>query len=405
MLTKLRAWGLIEPGRVAASKALAEHLADWQRALAGRGDTNSHVRQQAARVRRILAAIGARRWQDVKAPRVQAWLAERVDSGDFGPTTANHYQRALHGFGAWLVAEGRAQENPAERVKRWRIKEPRRVRRTLSGDEQRRLLAAAEASPDVVRGLDGPSRALLYRLALETGLRWSELGALRTASFDLNASPATVTLEGGYTKNGKTATLPLKPETAALVGERLTGMEPEAKLFPTRWKSHGAAMLRHDLEAASIPYRNARGEVVDFHSLRHSFVTNLAWAGIHPKVAQSLARHSSITLTMDRYTRPAALETQAEALAKLPSLGGAEAEAPLRATGGGEKPGQELTPKLTTIDRKIRGTVRQYETVGAEGGFARRSPLVAPEGPQRALQHGEADETRTRNLRIDSPML
>ena len=43
------------------------------------------------------------------------------------------------------------------------------------------------------------------------------------------------------------------------------------------------------------------GCVADFHSLRHGFITYLVTANVPPKVAQTLARHSTITLTMDRY--------------------------------------------------------------------------------------------------------
>jgi len=42
--------------------------------------------------------------------------------------------------------------------------------------------------------------------------------------------------------------------------------------------------------------------LADFHSLRHTFISMLAVSGVNPKVAQQLARHSTITLTMDRYT-------------------------------------------------------------------------------------------------------
>jgi integrase len=35
---------------------------------------------------------------------------------------------------------------------------------------------------------------------------------------------------------------------------------------------------------------------------RHTFITNLALAGVHPAVAQKLARHFSIELTMKYYT-------------------------------------------------------------------------------------------------------
>lgn len=48
-----------------------------------------------------------------------------------------------------------------------------------------------------------------------------------------------------------------------------------------------------------LKYRDDAGRVFDFHSLRHQFISNLAQAGVHPKEAQTLARHSTITLTMD----------------------------------------------------------------------------------------------------------
>jgi integrase len=39
-----------------------------------------------------------------------------------------------------------------------------------------------------------------------------------------------------------------------------------------------------------------------YHSLRHSFATELFRRGMHPKIVQSLLGHSSITQTMDRYS-------------------------------------------------------------------------------------------------------
>ena len=65
----------------------------------------------------------------------------------------------------------------------------------------------------------------------------------------------------------------------------------------------GAKIMRLDLKAAGIDYVDESGKVADFHSLRHTFITSLANAGIHPSVAQALARHSTITLTMDRAIR------------------------------------------------------------------------------------------------------
>ncbi len=62
-----------------------------------------------------------------------------------------------------------------------------------------------------------------------------------------------------------------------------------------------AEMLRADLIRAGIPYE-VGGKVADFHALRGSFITNLVRSGANIKAVQKLARHSTITLTMDTYT-------------------------------------------------------------------------------------------------------
>jgi integrase len=73
------------------------------------------------------------------------------------------------------------------------------------------------------------------------------------------------------------------------------------------------------------PSSSALGRVADFHSLRHTFISNLAAGGVHPTTAQLLARHSTITLAMDRYTHSFRGDEGA-ALAVLPDLttGGTE---------------------------------------------------------------------------------
>jgi integrase len=75
--------------------------------------------------------------------------------------------------------------------------------------------------------------------------------------------------------------------------------------------------------------------VVDFHSLRCTFITNLSRSGVMPKTAQMLARHSDINLTMNTYTMIGVLDQAAavEALPPIPSIGPNLAAKPLPATG------------------------------------------------------------------------
>ncbi|RIK73740.1 MAG: hypothetical protein DCC68_24380 [Planctomycetota bacterium] len=65
---------------------------------------------------------------------------------------------------------------------------------------------------------------------------------------------------------------------------------------------------------------DAAGQVVDFHLLRHGFIAHLVMANVPPKVAQALARHSTITLTMDRYTH-LEISDLVEAVGRLAGLG------------------------------------------------------------------------------------
>jgi len=146
--------------------------------------------------------------------------------------------------------------------------------------------------------------------------------------------------------------------------------------------------------------------------LRHIFISRLAKAGVHPKVAQDLARHSDIKLTMNRYTHTV-LEDQVLALDKLPSLSNPDIEAgdnDLAKTGtDGEKC---LTHQLTQTS-DFSG--QDMSLTGRKGSENKNSKYVAkaPFGSKEdrnchsltAPVSNEADGIRTRNHRSDSPVL
>jgi len=129
-----------------------------------------------------------------------------------------------------------------------------------------------------------------------------------------------VKVRAAYSKHRREDTLPLRRELADGLGAFLSGKAPAAQVFClSKFRRYAATMFREDVEAAGLPYRDDDGLVADFHSLRHTFVTNLANGGVHPKVAQELARHSTVTLTMDRYTHVLHAD-QVAALNVLPDL-------------------------------------------------------------------------------------
>ncbi len=66
--------------------------------------------------------------------------------------------------------------------------------------------------------------------------------------------------------------------------------------------------------------RDRAGEVADFHSLRHTYISRLVAGNASVKVCQELARHSTPTLTTGRYAH-ARLHDLTGALDSLPGVG------------------------------------------------------------------------------------
>lgn len=341
--------GLIDPAqaaRIAANKeTIDDHLIAWRHHLLAKGATEKHAELSFKRARRVAAlSLGAelraidppktatlderdqadsiinetlknRRLNDLNAERVQTALATLKADGRSNETV-NHHRTAIRSFAKWCSDTNRLASNPLARVTGFNAAADRRHdRRTIGIDELRRLIATAENGPDY-RRMTGPARALVYRVAASTGLRYAEIGSLTARSFNLAANPATVTVTAGYSKNGQTATLDLPDDLANDIGRWIASLDPDAAAFELPDK--GSKMLRFDLERAGIDYVDAAGNYFDFHALRCEHATLLDAAGVSPRVVQKKMRHSTLELT-GRYTKPRLIDLQ-NATRSLPSL-------------------------------------------------------------------------------------
>jgi integrase len=236
--------------------------------------------------------------------------------------------------------------------------DPRHDRRTVSIEEQKRLIAATEAAGRYAK-MTGPHRALMYRLAIETGLRYSEIGCIRRESFDWEAP--SVRVEAAYTKNGQEAVLRLTDALAGDLAAYVGTLKRGEVVFPLQ-EGKGAQTLRHDLKVAGIPYVDDAGRFFDFHALRCQLATNADAAGVSPRVVQRMMRHSSLELT-NRYTRPRAVDIDA-AVDRLPSLKPASPERERLKATGTEGVATESAPwqngasrkafSITSLDQRIK---------------------------------------------------
>ena len=112
-------------------------------------------------------------------------------------------------------------------------------------------------------------------------------------------------------------------EYFAATGKDREDEQPQCRgkqyVWPGTWPSKASVMLKRDLGAAGIEYRDGHDRVLDFHALRHTFGTNLARAGVAPKVAQELMRHSDVNLTLGIYSH-VEMQDLAGAVEKLPAM-------------------------------------------------------------------------------------
>lgn len=309
--------GLPVPGARGGKRALAELVVAYRAFLTSKGNTPEYVHLVFTRITHALEISGMQFVCDLSGTTLSKTLARFREHGirahkqkkGISNQTSNFYLSAMKSFGRWLVRERILSDNPFAYLDGMNVRTDRRHdRRALSAGDLSRLIEVARTGP-AFRDLSGPDRAVLYLAAANTGLRAAELKSLTVGSFDLDHDPPTVTVQAGYSKRRRKDVLPLHPELVAALrpwlSEKLQsaskGAGAASVLWPGTWIDRASRMVKADLERAEIPYRDDDGLVFDFHAFRHQCLSSLVRSGVHPRVAQSLARHSTITLTMDRY--------------------------------------------------------------------------------------------------------
>jgi integrase len=399
---KLDAEGLGDRFEEHRKRPVLEHVDAFERYLASKNDTAKQVALKTGRIRKIVSECRFLFLWDLSASTLSAWLAGEREADRLSVQTSNYYLREAKSFCRWLVRDGRAPSNPFEHLGSLNANTDVRVeRRPLSQDEFERFILAACTSKVKFRKLSGADRAMLYTLAAYTGLRASELASMAPENFDF--TKMTVTVEAACSKHRRRDVLPLRADVAALLRKFMFRKKAGKKLWPGTWTEKGAKMVRMDLAAARQAWleevrddareRKAReksdylqpenhaGRVFDFHSLRHQFISSLAASGVNPKTAQQLARHSTITLTLDRYSH-VALQAMAAALESLPDLPGASRTAGeaavLQATG--------TDNALARLDRALPQTLMLVD------------PLMTTDDKPLAVMGSGRDSTKTAEM-------
>ncbi len=248
-------------------------------------------------------------WVQLRDVTVSSFCEWRNES-DLSPKSLNNYLNVWSRLFRWLKRQRLTLENPFEYVDAADTRQnSREYRRALTTEEVLRLLAAAP-----------PPRSLIYRLALETGLRRHELRNLRWGDFLLGAGAkgapeaersevAPFKASGGgpcvrvpasISKNRKTV---LQPLGADVVAELITFRPRDVSPFDLAFVGlvPKCPTFRKDLAKAGIPFVDDLGRRADLHALRKTHGTALVLSGAEPRVVMESMRHSELKLTMKTY--------------------------------------------------------------------------------------------------------
>ena len=181
-------------------------------------------------------------------------------------------------------------------------------RRELTMDELRRLLAAAKkASSEWYE---------LFLIGIYTGLRLGDCCRLDWSQVNLAQGVIQIVPQKTRRHHQRMVTIPIHPALgSALVGQQADDCKPLmggpvlpeiAEMYrTTRWQvSHALARIfraANIVTSVQIAGRRNRTPEATFHSLRHTFVSFAANAGVPLHIVQSIVGHESTAMTRHYY--------------------------------------------------------------------------------------------------------
>ena len=269
--------------------------------------------------RHLIPHLGNITLTQLKPEHLQRYYSQKLAKGRYdgkgalNPRTVRHHHMALHKALECTVKWGLLSRNPADAVSPPHAQRPEW--HTLSEDDIHTLLEAARATPYYA----------LFHMALFTGMRRSELLALRWCDIDLLLCQVYVTRTLHHLRTGEIVFR--APKTAK--GRRMIALSPSAALV---LREHGEkqeterTMLGITPEDDDLVFSGVNGKPllpgtvshawtklvnrvglnnVRFHDARHSHASLMLKQGTHPKIVQESLGHASIQITLDTYSHVA----------------------------------------------------------------------------------------------------
>jgi integrase len=228
------------------------------------------------RVKRLLPDFGERFADDIRPQEIERWLSAHTAT----PATNNRYHATLSLIFRLAVQNRKIDNNPLASIKK-RREDNKRLRFLTIGEESK------------IRGYiqaNWPHHWSAVELALNTGMRQGEQFNLRWQDADLERR--IITLQ--TTKNGKPRHIPLNDAAIAALQAAHSLANQQPWVFLNRYgEQHTSPRTWFDKTIKELKLTG-----VTWHTLRHTFASRLAMAGVPLIAIKELMGHKTIEMTL-----------------------------------------------------------------------------------------------------------
>jgi integrase len=304
---------VLDAGKLTVEDYLKRWLSDSLKPLvdAGKMEHSTFVRYEGIVERHISPTIGRKKLKDVGRAEVRALYSAK--GKELSPRSVDYIHVTLKKALSQAMRDDLIPRNVAA-GERPRSSRKRAEIRALSSQQTMALLKTAR----------GTRNEALYVAAVHTGLRQGELLGLKWADVDLAGRRLSVRralkvtdhgLDFGPPKNNASRrSVPLSKSAMAALRAHRSRQNEERLQLGDLWQDHDLVFpnrIGKPLDHGNLYYREYKpllqkaglgDEGFNFHSLRHTFATELFNQRKRPKIIQSLLGHSSIIQTMDTYS-------------------------------------------------------------------------------------------------------
>lgn len=261
----------------------------------------------------IKPEIGHCLLQDLKPVQCQEILNQMAAS--YRSKTIGQVRTTMENMFSYAMDNDLILKNPAAKLVP-DIGLPGKPSRVLTREEQRRFLSV----------ITGHRFELVYRFALQTGMRCGEITGLKWSDIENGKIHVERTMEHrkGTWRIGN---------PKSVKGDRCIPLTLEAICILQEQKQHNAALRVIPMEWAEYVFLNASGEPTkagtydtalanickrnsiehfSMHTLRHTFATRYIESGMMPKTLQTILGHAKISITMNLYVHVTDDQMEAE---------------------------------------------------------------------------------------------